>query len=170
MKPLIIAFAGPQRVGKDTAAKHLQQIFGGPIVKFADPLKKMASDLFGRDYFDEATKLLYRSDLQDLGMAVRAIDPNAWINLAIKDIRKKLECARIVYVTDMRFRNECEAIDSIGGYTVLIRRPTGIIDAHQSEQECLTLPTDYVIDNNGTLVEFKDTVDHLMELICEAAH
>ena len=66
--------------------------------------------------------------------------------------------AKGVVITDVRFRNEVEAIKKAGGYVLRIERPgaglTGAAGAHASESEMREIPDDIFdarIDNNGTL-------------------
>jgi hypothetical protein len=65
-------------------------------------------------------------------------------------------------ITDVRYRNEAEAVQKAGGILVRIVRP-GLTstDTHSSETELLDYPTDFAVRNSGTaddLVELARTL------------
>ena len=67
-------------------------------------------------------------------------------------------------ITDVRYKNEAEAIKSLGGILIKVDRETGYKDNHISETALDDYQDwDYVIDNNGTLEELIDKVKELYD-------
>lgn len=114
---MLVGFSGPKCAGKNAAADFLQGKYDGDFVAFADKLKVVAADLFGID-----TKRKNEWDtyvLQRLGTeAVRAIDPNTWVYHAVKQIAWAALDNEWVYVTDVRYQNEVDAIHAVGGVVI----------------------------------------------------
>lgn len=90
--------------------------------------------------------------LQQSGQAVRRRDPGFWLNAGLAEATGALmEGAPGVVITDVRYKNEADAIQRDGGVLVRIVRP-GLIstDNHASETELDDYPTDFTIRNSGT--------------------
>jgi hypothetical protein len=70
-----------------------------------------------------------------------------------------------IIVPDVRFDNEAEALRSLGGIIIEVRRGqaglSGSAGAHVSESG-LSLPADYVIDNNYSLEELYAAVETIV--------
>lgn len=96
-----------------------------------------------------------REVLQYLGTdIIRKMLNNAWVNATLNKIRK--EKPDLAIITDARFPNEIEGVNSIGGKTVRLLRHANLIDEHYSEKaldnyshEKFTL----VIDNRNDTIE-----------------
>ena len=60
-----------------------------------------------------------------------------------------------VIITDVRFPNELEAVKSRGGITIRVNRPQLISKdfEHESETSLDNAKFDYIIENDGTLLE-----------------
>jgi dephospho-CoA kinase len=159
-----LALLGKAGAGKDKAAALLRQLYpgenGGPIyqrVAFADALKNVAVLIWGE------SARTNREYLQQLGVAVREIDADAWVNAAINSIRPP------TVVTDVRFPNEVQALVALGFVTVRIEADRGTrlnrlrdngklqdesqLD-HISETALDTWATDYTVENTGGEYEF----------------
>lgn len=108
-----IAFSGKIGSGKSTTASILRDVIVERgivepyIVSFAGKLKKIAVDLFGMTQKD-------RGLLINIGLKMREIEPNVWINYALRDIEDKS-----IIIDDLRFPNEYVRLRSEG--FVLIR-------------------------------------------------
>lgn len=108
-----IALMGKAGAGKDTVADLLRTRFrlGYQRVALADPLKDIASILWGPDARTD------RAKLQGLGVAVREIEPDTWVDLMLRNIerleRDSLRQQRFV-VTDCRFPNEFRTLKAAG--------------------------------------------------------
>lgn len=146
--PLRVAFTGPAGSGKTTHARAVQKAYGGDVLSFASPLKKIAKDLFG-DALDDGN--FARRAYQSLGLTVRQLDTNTWVRLLLA----KISPDRPTYVDDCRFYNEYLSLKSLGFVFVRMgasmktlheRRPemTEAEWLHQSEIESATIPGDLV--------------------------
>lgn len=161
-----IAFGFRMGVGKDEAVKYLSNKYGGVVIYFAEPIydiMKYAQKVAGFPYEKD------RKFLQWVGTEwARNIDNNVWVNKTIKKIPKEGN----VYISDLRFLNEFEAL-KINGWTCVklirevdnIRAGTGST-FHISENILENIPDkdwNYIIENNGTLEEFHNKLDKLFE-------
>lgn len=168
-----IAFIGKAGSGKDTAAELLIETLGYARIAFADALKDVCEELWG----DEARK--DRDKLQKLGMAVREIEPDTWVNLALAKlpITGPHGTVRPIAVTDCRLHNEAWALKGEGFIIIRILAdrndrinrlrtngklgPSGWED-HVSETELDEWPEDYRVHNLGSKA---DLIDELARTI-----
>jgi len=159
---MLVGISGKKCVGKDTAGHYLELKYGFRRIGFADVLKRYACK-FGWNGQKDGPG---RKFLQDLGMAVRTYNPTFWITQADKQ-RKREEKAGYedFVITDLRFRNEVEAIKEAGGIVVRIWSKTEITtDPHPSETELDDLiMMDYKIesvrnDYNGFYEQLDDMI------------
>jgi hypothetical protein len=132
---------------------------------------------------DGASHPLYltpRKALQFMGTEVgRELYPNTWVDYAMRIAKEILEegveyyptrgttvekaevPARGVVLSDVRFKNEIDAIHAAGGYVFRLTRGTSLSGAasqHRSETEQASLPDslfDFLIENSGTLEELE---------------
>lgn len=133
---ILIGLTGRAGSGKDTAADALVEQFGFVKMAFAAPLKRTASVLFNLPecYFhdrdlkekplEDWDNLSPRHMLQLLGTeSVRNVfGDNFWIKRWISEYGQ-MTCDTNVVVTDVRYNNEAEAIRSLGGVIIHVRRP-----------------------------------------------
>jgi hypothetical protein len=138
----------------------------------------------------ELIKLTPRKILQLLGTEAgrEIIHPNIWVNALMSEYKDKrwiskaevdvekglpynLENDKPIYpnwiITDMRFPNELEAVKSRGGITIRINRisdEAGQYETkeHPSETALDNSEFDYVIDNNGTIVQLIEKVKEIL--------
>lgn len=122
-----VAFIGKAGAGKDTAAALLIEHLDYRRVAFADKLKDTAAELWGEEARTD------RDKLQRLGQAVREIDEDTWVNLAlssltegrvldaapgspvrIADNKPMLTLPHPSAITDCRYRNEAWALKGEG--------------------------------------------------------
>ena len=75
------------------------------------------------------------------------------------------EPANVAVITDVRFPNEAERIQELGGDIWKVERDGSGAGDHASEQELDGELIDVVIDNNGSLDELAESVDVLMEIV-----
>ncbi len=107
-----------------------------------------------------------RMILQHIGTeGCRRVDPNVWVKFALRSAQEQLErSAKIVVITDCRFRSEADAVWKLGGQVWRIRRPStdhtsAGLTGHASEVEMDTIPDvsfQNVIVNDGTLDVLRD--------------
>lgn len=154
---MIIALLGWKGSGKTYLAKHLEANYGFKHLAFADPLKKIISDLFNidRKILDgetEETRILKELPLKKLseifgreitprnlmtgiGMAMRSWDENVWVNLLEMKI-DELHNKDIV-VSDVRLKNEINMLERKGAKFVWVLRdiPDWFLDGFLSSLE-----------------------------------
>lgn len=160
---MIIGLSGRARVGKDTAAWALAPL-GFARVAFADPMREMLRclGLTDADMEGEAKErpvrhlgLSYRRLAQTLGTEWgRSLDPDLWVNVAMRRIDDLTSTGQHVVVTDVRFDNEATLIRSLGGMVWRIERDVESVASHASENGVNRDLIDAVIRNDGELDEF----------------
>jgi hypothetical protein len=149
----LIGFAGS---GKDTAALALMDR-GWKRVAFADALKGRALYLGWDGRKDDRGRRL----LCALGMAMRAYEPEHWINHARAATR-----GRPCVFTDVRFQNEADFIRAEGGIIVRVVRVVreGLeIGEHESEAGQLRIHSDQSILNDGTIEGLHEQLLEIVE-------
>ena len=163
-----IAFHGKMGTGKDTSVDYLIRKHGGVKISFSEPLYNIlhyAQEICGFE------KKKDRKFLQFIGTEWgRNIQDNIWVDLAIKKSQK--ETTKNVYNSDCRFFNELEALKKTGFLCVKIKR-TNIVKSrlgsgyinHESEKGLDDCLFDFVIENNGTLLELYKKIDEIFNLI-----
>lgn len=179
---MIVGIGHQAQRGKDTAGNALVRELGFEKGAFADRLKELAvaidpiidgegpmnvqigrgrlSNIVNREGWEMA-KMHYpevRRFLQALGVAVRSvIGADTWVDLVLEGHTDDDD----LVITDVRFRNEAEAIKARGGQVVKIDRrlPHQIVGyTHESETELADWEFDHVFDNNGTVVDLENAV------------
>lgn len=172
----VVGFSGYARSGKDTAYSLLASE-GWSRVAFADIMRTFmellnpivaGSGRVGRDirvmdviqqhgwdgYKSSVHSGELRALLQRLGTECGRglLGDNIWVDSALNS----LPDGRYA-VTDCRFLNEADAIRLRGGKIIRINRPgVGPANAHISETGLDDYDFDAVIENDGTLEEFKE--------------
>lgn len=171
---MIIGITGRKRSGKNhfatVAAGHLASK-ARPywFVAFADELKQQVLDIkvlkendFGFDDI-EKHKERFRPVLQYLGTEIvrELIDKDYWINKAMELATTKSNEGYVVFMPDVRFIDEAEAIQAAGGKIVKIEwtgeKEYSEADKHKSETTTDYIQYDAMISNDGT-----DTFDTLV--------
>jgi hypothetical protein len=167
---MIIGLSGYARSGKDSVANILVDNFGFRRVGFADNVRALVRYInpllsngyrineqvneFGWEFVKGQAE--GRRLLQATGMAVRDLfGKDTWINMVFADIEPHED----VVITDVRFQNEAEKIQEIGGYIWRVER-TGIdaVNAHPSEHDMDDWDFDSYITNSGTLEDLAFSV------------
>jgi hypothetical protein len=179
-KPLLIGLTGLAGSGKDTVRGLLQARHEFNGIAFADPIRDMLSVLFtscgvSDDWMTErelkerdipAIGASYRKMAQMLGTEWgRQIDPNFWLKITEAKVKyiNEIDSGAIV-ISDVRFPNEAEWIQSQGGMIWKIIRPN--IDAvreHASEALVNQLPYDWVIDNRGSIEDLGESIEMALD-------
>lgn len=110
--------------------------------------------------------------LQVLGTEVgrNMIDPDVWVNIAVRKITELREAGTPVVITAVRFPNEVEMIRRLGGTTIWIERPergtegrTAEIEAHASETSVHQDMFDSVIHNSRGLELLYHLTDEVLQ-------
>lgn len=180
--PMMIGLAGPARAGKSTAARRMAAHYGYREVSFADSLREAARALnpivhqdgmrwtlaevtFGyegaKDHPEYGAE--FRGTLQRLGTEVgrQILGQDVWVNALLSSVDYIVQ--RVV-IPDVRFPNEAAAITERGGVVIRIERdgyePAG---QHLSEHALDDWEFDYVLKNNGSVVELHQALDHVLQ-------
>lgn len=163
----IIGLSGRKRSGKDTVAKMLSEHpeFGGKTsrIGFADALKAELSDATGFPVeFIEQFKDKFRLGLQWWGTELRRdlCGENYWIDKYRQAVAQ--DGSPFILTPDVRFKNEYDAIKSLGGIVVRVTRPELTSDdLHPSETSLDNENFDWTIVNSGTLSDLRAKVSML---------
>jgi hypothetical protein len=179
-RPFLVALHGPVGSGKDTAAKCIPH---NHEFAFAEPLKSAAMILFGfthEQVYDQVQKEIVderwgASPRQIMQWLSTDILRGRWPDMFIRRMDMKVKDAiewgeangippRIV-ITDCRFPNEAEYIHNLsfeGRVMVvkIVREGEARTEHHNhaSEQPLPDEMVDYVLENKGTLEEYRETV------------
>jgi hypothetical protein len=163
----IIAISGKKHSGKDTAARVIMETLGDvPMVRiaFADALKEEVAKVCGVtvDYI-ELNKDIFRPILQWWGTEWRRnmFGDNYWIDRLFDKV--DVAPADVIVITDVRFKNEYDAIQSWQGTKMMLRIERAFTggDMHSSETQLDGTPFDYRLTNATTLEEFEQHVARL---------
>jgi hypothetical protein len=177
---MIIGLSGYARSGKDTAADRLVEQHMFTRYSFAAPMKEamyklnpiVHSDKIGnfryKDLVDsyglDSAKDSYaeiRRLLQVFGTEVgrEMFGNNFWVDLTLNSIKEDN-----VVISDVRFKNEADAIRSAGGQVWRINRDgVGPVTDHASEVDLDSYNFDHIIDNDYSVVDLNNIVDMLLE-------
>lgn len=128
-KAILLGFSGKARCGKTTISRLItEQVPGAVILSFADALRELVADMCGyriefvrKDVFKACThrlggrELSGRELLQYTGCLVREINPGHWVNCMERKIRSLEDSVPLICVDDVRFPDELELIERLGG-------------------------------------------------------
>lgn len=190
MKRQMIGFCGIAKSGKDTAGAFASQD-GYKRFAFGDKLKEALLALnpaiglkngqpvylralvnqIGMEqakHHEEVRKLLQRMGTE---VGRETIHPETWINAVVREIKLYESATGGITkyaITDVRFPNEGEWVQSCGGIVVKIIKPDvkplrdekGRI--HKSELHVLNdeIPVNVTVHNNSTLEDFQIMIKH----------
>ena len=168
----LIAITGLAGCGKSTVAEYLHRDYGFVRRKFAGPLKAMLQALYewtDLDTGDITARLegakkerpdpvlngaTPRWAMQSLGTewGRDSIHPDIWVDLLRRRVERDLALGWSVVIDDLRFPNEGDVVEALGGKVLQIyRHRPGLLsasDPHVSEQ--YVRGGDWVIRNTGT--------------------
>jgi hypothetical protein len=195
---MIITICGLQGSGKDTIGSYLINKYGFTKLSFAGVLKDIVAILFGwdREMLEGSTKesrewreqidpwwskklgiakLTPRYVLQYFGTELfrNHFHPDIWVISVERQLSKYTNCV----ITDCRFPNEIEMLQSYGAKTIKITRgilpewyqlyESGEIDKpdgiHPSEYLWIKTKFDYQIENNSTINDLENYIDLIMK-------
>lgn len=97
----------------------------------------------------------------DIG--VNQIDTNIWLKEFEKAMFSLEQIYDTVVMVDCRQTHEIEFVRERGGSVIHILRDTGLTDDHITEQGLPVEDGDFVVENNGTLPEFFEKLDSVLE-------
>lgn len=176
----LIGLSGYARSGKNTVADVLTNEIEFVQISFADPMRDALyalNPIVGRhsalptrlqdvinhfgwgNYKSTVWGPEIRELMQRLGtdVARKQWGEDFWVKAAMN---KATQYPNVVF-TDVRFKNEADAIRELGGEVWRVRRP-GIFPAnnHVSETDMDDYEFDRYVDNNGTLEDLEAVVLH----------
>ena len=186
---IIIGLAGKKQSGKNTVADMLSKLAAheGWTVKqfaFAYPVKRELADACDVtvDYV-EKHKDMFRLGLQWWGTEFRRAmhGDKYWVkqlNFAMQQEGLGQFDKHVYIVTDVRFKNEADYIQKLGGLVVRVERPETLTwrdwlpwniikksrDNHASETDLDNHPFRAFIVNNGTIEKLKENVSRFWKL------
>ncbi len=154
-KKYLLGLVGHKQAGKDSVGRILQQHFplGTYRLAFADALKQELATLTGGNLEAiEKNKEILRPVLQWYGTEFRRnnFGNDYWIKRVEQDIAA-IKSPALIYITDVRFRNEAEYIRSKGGLLIKVERPCLSENSHASETQVDEIACHRVIKNDQTL-------------------
>lgn len=108
-----------------------------------------------------------RRIMQTVGtdIGVNQIDTNIWLKEFEKALFNLEEAYDTVVMVDCRQTHEIEFVRERGGSVIHIHRDTGLSDDHITEQGLPVENGDFVVENNGTLDEFYQKLDAVLQQI-----
>ena len=158
-----IAFGCKAGSGKDTACSYLQSRHGGVITRFAAPIYDImyfAQDRAGIPRHKD------RRFLRWIGTTWgRAQNPDIWVNAVIDDVRALSEDTN-VFIADVRFPNEFDALRKEGFLLVRINRPRDDTQVEEDISETAlddNVSWDCVISNSGTIEGLHDMLNRFVQ-------
>lgn len=180
---LIIGLVGLAGAGKDTVAGMLRRLWTergleSRYIAFADPIRAMCLDLLVHARVQDPTRYILDRELKEAiipGMGVsyrhmaqtlgtewgqQCLGRDVWIRV----LDKRLQACRERQVThfvipDVRFAPEADWLRAQGGVIWRIERPDiEPVREHVSESSTVTIQSDRVILNDGTLDELSAQV------------
>lgn len=182
---VIIGLHGAKGAGKDEfyrVAKRLFPLHDIRKVAYADPIKNEICRIFrltGEDQYDrfKRTQVLFdietgdiasavpgRQVVREIGMMMRDYDENQFTRYVESEIAK--HPSAIWCITDLRFANELESINRLGGRVVKILRKGVQYDGHVTETELPDDVCDYIIHNETNKLNlYHQEVKRVMESI-----
>lgn len=175
--PKLIAVHGFKQSGKDTLAKLLVDEYGYTRMAFADRVKDAIHVIFGvpkaKLYGSDADKQelspVRWSDLVDIDRTHKDHHEFLSIRELLQSFATEIcrsKCPSIWYrylplnsqdnivISDLRFLNEAEHLQSQEACIIKVQRPSVTASAHESETGLPDSFIHHVIDNDGSLEQF----------------
>jgi hypothetical protein len=176
---MIIGLSGYARSGKDTAADHLESKYNFARVSFAAPMKEamyalnpiVSSDSIGNFRYKDLVDVYGLDKAKDSYPEIRRLlqifgtevgrsmfGENFWVDLALKNIKNEN-----IVVTDVRFKNEANAIKAMGGQIWRVNRASvKPVTGHVSEVDLDDYRFDHIIENDFSINEMYNKIEKYM--------
>lgn len=168
---IILGLSGKKLSGKNTVAEIIKKQLSHKRVMlfgFADALKEECAAMLGITIAQiEDNKIRYRGLLQWYGTEYRRYDnPNYWITRLCDKLVMVQHTVDVAIVTDVRFKNEAQALTQLSDDGAILVRVNRYIDApgdlHASEHDLDHYCFDIELFNNGTFQELEDNINRLI--------
>ena len=173
----IIGITGEKGKGKTTFVHVLMYLlsingYSASVINFADYIKKVAKECFGRDIGAIHGKLSKRDRelLCKIGDSLREIDESCLVHVVE---RKLKELNGFIIVGDVRLGREASVLRKYQGIIVsmeseIFNRKENYLQEHMTEKEIATIKPDFRIANNGTfgdlVTEGKKVLGHFYSM------
>ena len=174
-KRRIIGITGEKGKGKTSFVHVLSYLlsingYSATIIHFADYIKQVARECFGRDIGKIHGKLKKedRELLCKIGDALRSIDPNCLVKVVERKIKQS---SGFIIIGDVRLQREAQVIKKYKGIIVrmestIFNRNEDYLREHLTEREISKIQPDFQIINEGTfgdlLTEGKKILNHFL--------
>ncbi len=175
--PPIVAFLGPKRVGKDTAANYLIKSYGYERYALADPMKNAVQSLFyfseeqlwgdEKEVVDPYWQVTPREIMQFIGIDTlfnglghRFPHLGHTFYLRAFERFRSAKPNSLVVISDLRMQEDVIALKEMGALIIRVERP-GLIaeDPHVSElQVSFVKGYDFTIVNDGNIEELEQKI------------
>lgn len=172
----LIGLTGYAHSGKDAFADHMINEFGYVKLGFADKVCELAlklNPIIWKLPFPQRLKTIVdkkgwtkakripgvRRYLQWLGSEVgrEVFGEDIWINTLKPKISELLSKGTSVIITNVRFENEAQYIEELGGNIVLVTRPgVGPVNGHKSDKGEAFDYAIFRVDNDGTEEDLRE--------------
>jgi hypothetical protein len=174
---MIIGLSGYARSGKDTVANILVEKHGFTKLAFADPMREALYRLDPRIEIADMQGVSLAQAVDGLGWENLKVDSpdvrgllqrmgtevgrgmfgeNIWVDLALKEAAKYEN----VVFSDVRFKNEAEAVRAAGGSLWRIERPgTEAANAHISEHDLDDYQFNATLNNDRTAEDLYEVIE-----------
>lgn len=158
----VIGITGEKGKGKTTFVHVLSYLlsingYAATILNFADYIKHVARECFGRDIGVIHGKLQKadRELLCKIGDALRGIDENCLVNVVE---RKIANSSGFIIIGDVRLEREAQVVRKHGGVIVrmeskLFNRDENYLREHLTEKEVARIQCNFKIFNEGTFAD-----------------
>lgn len=177
---MLVGICGKAGSGKDTVGDHLINKYGFKKIALADPIKRLVKDVFVLDDHTTYDRIAREEPLDEWeGWSVRKllqfigtelfrenIDDAVWVKSLWFRIQNDKENNYVV--TDVRFPNELKFFKDNAGadftsIKVIRDGCEGSVGLEGHASESFDLETERIINNDGTIKELYNTVDHIIE-------
>lgn len=179
---MIIGILGHSQHGKDSIGDVLKKQFDYEKDALASPIKQCLQILFPhwtyrhlygdlKDVIDPVTGIKPRSAMHSFGEDFVRRDLLEYDNfnsvtgkyLFVKSQEERMRGKSRVVICDVRKRIESDMVRSAGGIVIKVVRPDYPVQNLSSESEVDEANYDYLLSNNGTLVDLEYKVCDLYE-------
>lgn len=172
----LIGITGRAGAGKDTLAKHMVEKYNFKTISFAQPIRDALAAMMGitQEQFQHPLKEQViteigkspRQMMQTLGTewGRQLVNPDLWLILAERKMRQYWDEGYNVVITDVRFNNEAELVQRLGGVIVLLIRDDGSKTSqttHASESGISSGFVDRVLLNNSEVADLYAEFDEV---------
>lgn len=170
--PLLIGVAGFARAGKSSIAKVLESECGFIEHSFASAIRRFTTQLcteinpefdLERDKTTPQPALSGRTPrafMQLLGTEFgrSIVHPKFWVNHTMMKVQRARDAGFPVVISDVRFKDEADAIREAGGIVLWVHRPGIEAGEHASEQGLPAHLVDLMLHNDSTLQQLRKGV------------